>query len=337
MNTENKEVKGKSHQILGWILAIIGGVFTVFGIFVLIIKILFGEGTDWYLSVLNISVPCWLLGVPLLIIGIRRIKNVGQNENIARKNKKQLIWGWIAAIVGGLLAMLVMDAMFMSIFGEGTDRSSGILTCGVPGLLLGVIFLIIGVRLIKKVRGSGRINSDNIAGKEKKRRIWGWILAIIGGLVILISIGLLSFVYYVMFILSPLKGIVEPYKGYNAVTVIYSFSLLILPLLLIGLSLVILGYIMLRKKEISRQSRGWILNIMGGIYLIATTLSIFYVVMNYSYQVEIGVAFTFWSPFLILGILSLVFGIRDIRHKEKTLPENLSGLDKPQDDVIGEA
>ena len=277
------------------------------------------------------------MGVPLLIIGIRRIKNVRENKGIAQKNKKQLIWGWIAAIVGGLFALLVMDTMFMSIFGETTNGYLGIFTCGVPGLLLGSILLIIGVRSIKAVSGRARINPENEAGKEKKRRIWGWILAIVGGLVIIISIGLLSFVYYVMFILSPLKGIVEPYKGYNAVTVIYSFSLLILPLLLIGLSLVILGYIMLRKKEISRQSRGWILNIMGGKHLIATILSIFYVVMNYSYQVEIGVAFTFWSPFLILGILSLVFGIRDIRHKEKTLPENLSGLDKPQNGVIGEA
>ena len=51
MNTENKEVKGKRRPILGWVLAIVGGVFIFIGVFVLVVKILFRDGTDWYLPV----------------------------------------------------------------------------------------------------------------------------------------------------------------------------------------------------------------------------------------------------------------------------------------------
>jgi dipeptide/tripeptide permease len=250
MNTENKEAKVKNRQIWGWSLAIGGGLFTLSGIYYLVIT-LFGESTNWHVGILD-TVPGLLLGIPLLILGIRWIKNRGGNEiinseNIA-KNKKHLIWGWIAAIVGGLFTLVGIDSMFYSIFGENPYWYVGIWICTVPGLLLGVPLLIIGIRWIKAVNASQTMNSVNLAVRVKRRRIWGWILALIGGLVVLISIGLLSFISYVMFILSHLKGIVEPYEGYNAVTVIYSFSLFILPLLLIGLSLIILGYIMLRKK-----------------------------------------------------------------------------------------
>jgi hypothetical protein len=342
MNTENKEEKRKSRQIWGWILAIVGSVLTYFGIFVLVDGLL-GGYTDWYLPVLIISVPCWLLGIPLLIIGVRQIKKRGENEiisteNLALKNEKQLIWGWVAAIVGGYFALVGIDVLLYSVFSETGEWYIGILICTIPGLLLGVLLLIFGICRIKAVNAGQTIDSETVEVRVKRHRIWGWILAIIGGLITIISIGFLSFIYYAMIILSPQKGIVEPYEGYNVQIVMDIISLYILPLFLIGFTLVTLGYIMLKKKEISRQSRGWILNIMGSVYLVAITLSIFYIVMTYPYQwEELGVSFLLWSPLLVLGILGLAFGIRDIRSEEKTTSTDLISIDNSQVELKNES
>ena len=86
---------------------------------------------------------------------------------------------------------------------------------------------------------------------------------------------------------------------------------------------------MLRKKDTSRQSRGWKLLFMGGIYLVATIFSIGLVMMFHMSDDAIVAAKVFWFPFLILGIPGLIFGIRDITHKEKR-PENLGRFDEPQ-------
>jgi hypothetical protein len=71
MNTENKEAKVKNRQIWGWSLAIGGGLFTLSGIYYLVIT-LFGESTNWHVGILD-TVPGLLLGIPLLILGIRWI------------------------------------------------------------------------------------------------------------------------------------------------------------------------------------------------------------------------------------------------------------------------
>jgi hypothetical protein len=242
-------------------------------------------------------------------------------ENKEAKVKSHQIWGWVSAIVGGLLLFIGIYNLLILSFGESPDWVVEIIKCTVPGLLLGVLLLIFGIRRIKAVSAIQAVDSVILEVRVRRRRIWGWILAIIGGVIILCAIGLLFFGYYAYFILPPLQGNIEPYEGYSLESYIFFMVELTLPVLVIGISLLIPSYIMLRKKDISRQSRGWILIIVGGVYLVATIISIGYSMINPINYSDIVISTICWSPFLILGILSLVFGIIDIRHKEKTPPK----------------
>ena len=102
MDTKNKGTKRKRHPFWGWVLAIFGGLFSLFGLLILIVEI-HDIQPDWYMGVLVISVPSFLLGIPLLVIGVQMIKNKKENEdinteNIARKNKQYFVplWGCIS-------------------------------------------------------------------------------------------------------------------------------------------------------------------------------------------------------------------------------------------------
>ena len=175
--------------------------------------------------------------------------------------------------------------------------------------------------------------TENKKGKEKKRRIRGWILTIVGGLVMLCGI---CYPFWMSYSVLNQQGIVEPYEGYNRE---FMISLLVgggIPYLLMGITLVIPGCIMLRKNEISRQSRGWILVIMGGLYIIISILGIGIDVIFSRTSQDMIVNVLCRSLFLILGILGLVYGIRGITRKKNTTRGDLDVSDNPQGEANNE-
>lgn len=105
MNTENKDVKGKGRQILGWALAVVGGLLImVCGYYIVKYKIInflivyasfMWDGDfyttsifEWFLIILLLDI-----GISLLILGIRRITH-------KRKINRARIAGWILLIIG---------------------------------------------------------------------------------------------------------------------------------------------------------------------------------------------------------------------------------------------
>jgi hypothetical protein len=95
MNTEYIEVKRKSSQIWGWLLAIVGGLITLLWIYSWVYTIL-GDYTERYLRN-EVILVLGFLGVPLLLIGIVMIKRVWliektDSENKATENTK-IPWG----------------------------------------------------------------------------------------------------------------------------------------------------------------------------------------------------------------------------------------------------
>ena len=66
--------------------------------------------------------------------------------------------------------------------------------------------------------------------------------------------------------------------------------------------------------------------IMGGLYIVDTIIVYgIMVAINKPENLRIAIH---WSLMLVLGILGIVFGIRDIRHKE-IVAKNLGSLDNP--------
>jgi hypothetical protein len=306
----------KNQQRWGLVLTFFGGVITLFGIYNLLVSVLTGYTTDWYKNILICSVPSFLLGIPLLILGMRRIKNVPDAE--------QVNWGWAAAIIGFFLTLYSLSYFLLGIFTDISAKSAS-LACGAPSLLFGIPLIILGIRKIVKERASERFNPENIEANKRKRRIWGWVLVVIGALIILCGIGFLFFAFYVFFILSPLKGYGGPYEGSLTDSFIMELVTIGIPLTIIGVTLVIPGYLTLRKNAISRRSRGWLFVIMGGLYWFATLMSIGYNVNILNEQMAI---MAFYLPlFIILGILGLVFGIRDLTGKGNMPPVKITGSD----------
>ena len=75
MSTENKQVVKKSNRIWGWIMAILGGVFSVVSIFFSLQPYheVFELGHDMiYLLPCYCTVPGLILGILLLVLGIRQ-------------------------------------------------------------------------------------------------------------------------------------------------------------------------------------------------------------------------------------------------------------------------
>jgi hypothetical protein len=86
VNIENKEAKGNRRRIWGWILAIVGGLCTIWGIFLggYAIYSYFTLDPHYYDFVFMknlitsmgviVSTPGLVIGIPLLILGIRLIR-----------------------------------------------------------------------------------------------------------------------------------------------------------------------------------------------------------------------------------------------------------------------
>ena len=134
--------------------------------------------------------------------------------------------------------------------------------------------------------------------KRKRRRIWGWIFAMIGGLFTLLGI-------------TCFWGAVTG-AGYEVNGVFWLFFPL---LLIIGIPLLILGIqIIINKGKINNSHIwGWIFVILGVIFILLFFLSIFIPIVIYKQPVE-------WAPlsilFLMIGIINNVLGIWLISNRE---------------------
>jgi hypothetical protein len=108
MDTEDKDAKEKSHRIWGWILAIVGGLFTWVSGFLFIVFT--SEGSTDISSFLFIGLAL-AIGILLLILGIR---------GITRKEKKKSI---IISICGAIV-VLVLAGLFCVAVGNYESKGS---------------------------------------------------------------------------------------------------------------------------------------------------------------------------------------------------------------------
>ena len=106
--TEAKEAKGKSHRIWGWILAIVGGLFTWVSGFLFIVFT--SEASTDISNFLFIALSL-AIGVLLLILGIR---------GITRKEKKKSI---IISICGAIV-VLVLAGLFCVAVGNYESKGN---------------------------------------------------------------------------------------------------------------------------------------------------------------------------------------------------------------------
>jgi hypothetical protein len=104
---EAKEAKGKSHRIWGWILAMVGGLFTWVSGFLFIVFT--SEGSTDISSFLFIALSL-VIGVLLLILGIR---------GITRKEKKKSI---IISICGAIVVLVLAGLFCVAV---GNYKSKG--------------------------------------------------------------------------------------------------------------------------------------------------------------------------------------------------------------------
>jgi hypothetical protein len=108
------------------------------------------------------------------------------NEYMEAKGKSGRIWGWILTISGGVCTLPVIYMIWIVIHsyyktkGEygllGSDVFPLYLLISIPLLCTGIPVLLLGIWRLFLVR------------EGKRRRIWGWVSAILG--FILLSIGL---------------------------------------------------------------------------------------------------------------------------------------------------
>jgi drug/metabolite transporter superfamily protein YnfA len=80
LNTKNKVADRKNHQIWGWIIAILGGVFTlgsVIYMFIVFYQVNYESYDPLTLMACILGVPGLIIGIPLLVLGIRRIIHKG--------------------------------------------------------------------------------------------------------------------------------------------------------------------------------------------------------------------------------------------------------------------
>ena len=108
MDAEDKEAKGKSHRIWGWILAIVGGLLTWVGGFLFIVFT--SEASTDISNFLFIALSL-AIGVLLLILGIR---------GITRKEKKKSI---IISICGAIV-VLVLAGLFCVAVGNYESKGN---------------------------------------------------------------------------------------------------------------------------------------------------------------------------------------------------------------------
>lgn len=148
----------KSRQGCGWILAMFGGSFICFGIFITVgfigdvaTTVTVKELVENILG-LNLYVPAVPIGILLFVIGIRLIKRKEKThaEEEEGKWKSNKIWDWILAIVGGLLTLFSIFMLYVSLFVQDSGmKIGGIIVYVLPELIIGVLLLFIGIRRIK--------------------------------------------------------------------------------------------------------------------------------------------------------------------------------------------
>jgi hypothetical protein len=137
--------------------------------------------------------------------------------------------------------------------------------------------------------------------------IMGYILAIIGGL-------LISSFIFILLVLWISEGFTQHDFADLGVAIIFMFGEF---LLLLGILILPLGiWLIVRKMyEIKRQLWDWVLVILGGLYLDASIIFIFLMLIeSYLFGLYIGYIIVLITS--ICGVLLLVFGIRDILRKE---------------------
>lgn len=320
----------------GWVTLFFGVLSTAFGYLILMIEIMPIESADWYWSVLVVTVPSWIVGIPLIIIGIRRINKVELAENIGvefvtRKSRPSKIWGWVAVSVGGFFTWLSFSVMIISILDVGGTDAVTYMCIG-SGLIVGILLLVVGSCRIYKLAQIESSAVEETAGKNGKRRIWRWVLIIIGVLVMLASIGLSAFFAYALFILAPLKGLV-PHAVHNIGWFIITILSYALPLSILGITLLALGFITASRMGIDRRSRGWVLNVFSAVYLVDAIISVLVLEALSNNTQGQGGSMIIWFPFILAGIMCFIFGILDVKHTETIPPENPVNLDKPYSEV----
>ena len=306
--------KNTMRLVWSWVFAIAGGLLTLLGVVTLYMTLVFINSANWDPSYFVFSLICIVSGVPLLMVGFRRLKSV--------PGYRDLNWGWAALIAGGLLAAAGIYFLLIYIFVENAGPFLVWLEIIAPLFVLGMPILLLGVRRMKKTSDIELINPDALPVKEKKQLVWGWILLLMGGLTILGSLIFLISRYYSIFIKAPLNGDVEAYTGYYGELLMIVIMVLVMPLLVVGISLLVPGAILLKRTPISRQSRGWVLLLLATLFLLAVVAGLSYV-GNSTYKLIIYTAI-YSSLFLITGLLCFFFGLSDVRH-EASLPANPGG------------
>jgi hypothetical protein len=298
----------KTHLIWSWVFAIAGGLLTLSGIATLYMTVVIIYPSDWDIGYFIFCLICWLIGIPLLTVGIRRLKQSPEYKNVN--------WGWVAMIAGGLLAAGAVYLILLYIFVDRTNQFGAWLEMIAPLFVVGIPILILGIRRMERVNFD--VDSpETLQPRTKKRLIWGWVLAILGGSTIIGSLIFLIYRYDQLIIQAPLEGYVEPYQGYLVELLMALILILILPLVVAGISLLISAAILLKKAPITRQSRGWLLLLIAVLFLFTVMVALSYE-MNRTFTLVVYTGI-YSSLFLIAGLVCFFFGIRDVRHEETPL------------------
>ncbi len=296
----------RSYLVWSWVDAITGGLLTLNGVTVLYLTMAMIQPSDWIRAYFVFILISLTFGIPILIIGIRRLKKVPEYRD--------LNWGWIALVSGGLPSAAGIYFLLLYLFVENIGSLAVWLSIIAPLLLVGIPVLIVGVDKIEKVRALSISNPVYQESIENKKRILGWIMTIPGGLTILGSLVFLVYRYDRLFIQAPAQGFEEPYPGYLLGLLVILVLILIMPLFVAGANLLIPGMVLLTRTALTRQAWGWVLLVMAALFLLPVIVAI-------SYEVSqpftfIGFTAIYASLFLVAGLLCLYFGIRDVHHQE---------------------
>ena len=160
------------------------------------------------------------------------------------------------------------------------------------------------------------MNMENKVGTGRDHQIWSWIFIVIGGLFAFIGILL------IWLSLAESKNIYH-----DQVVIIYLFIGLAIALLVIGIPLIILGIWRLRMRD-GKNSRNWgiLSTIFGGLYSFLGIAVLVFLIIGSDYDI-IGFYIACIVPFLLIGILCLILGIKEISRKGKTTPPYPGELD----------
>lgn len=362
MNTDNMDAKRKRLRIWGWILVIIGGLFSLIDIYIMFTTSItifnypeqantvpyvgytrdYGEGL-----VVNFYLPGLLVGISLLILGIWLINSVIPDKK--RNNRRS--WGWVLSIMGGLYVLVFITNLGVNVKNWGKFGKLPLFEiCFTPMLILGILGLVYGIRNINRKeiipptdfsgldnpQGDEKdINTENKVINGKGRKTWGWILTIVGGL--FACFGLYITVSFIADV-APTITVKELLKNILGL-------ILYVPALPIGTVLLLIGIRLINRKEKTPEEEeelrrknnrtwGWILTIVGGLFLLLVVGVGINTIIPYYYgentEENLFDYFFCYTPLLLVGILSLIFGIRLIIRTGKNAPVIPGSLDNSQ-------